>query len=283
MPQCEEEVNKELDLDSDFVLMEDPHPNSSSIHTDIRFFDGFGFDVKNNDYKVVRVLQTYEFVLQTYECNQINTQAEVYSLSTDSWKTIDAANLPVWSVRHGLNINAPFRNCIFCWLGITRHTTKASSSYVEMGIPTIFVFDFSKEVFETMSLPDVCSKLADFSRLRLASLKDNIACIESEDLLPWENGIYIIWVLNEYGVKESWTKLYTVRLEPYTHPIGVLNNGWIICEECDDESSSAMAKLSLCGPVTQETNNLPIQGKFVFNVAVYKESLVSFKKCKSCD
>ncbi|PIA38543.1 hypothetical protein AQUCO_02700033v1, partial [Aquilegia coerulea] len=282
IPQYEEDQEEE----DDEKFLENI-PKSTDILSG-GFISGFGFDFKTNDYKVVRVLQTIEYdvqmIMHTERYNQINTQVEVYSLGTDSWTTIDA-DLPVLTVRPGLNINAPFRKRFFCWLGKTTHTVPASSSsssYVELGITTIFSFDFSKEVFETMPLPDVYSNIGDFNSVRLALLRDNIACIQWEGLLPWEKFVSNIWVLNEYGVKESWTKLYTLCLEPYTKPIGVLNNGWIICNEHDEEASN-VSKLILCDPVTQETMNLPVQGNFVFNVAVYKESLVSFKKCKSCD
>ncbi|PIA36717.1 hypothetical protein AQUCO_03300136v1 [Aquilegia coerulea] len=250
-------------------LPELPFPDYDLSRSSRPIIVGFGFDFKTNDYKVVRALQQQEY--NESICNVIQTVVEVYNFSTNSWRTVVDAVIPVFLYHHNHGhccINTPFQNGgIFCWLGYL-HTPE------EIG--TILLFDFSKEIFETMLLPDRYRVPSKFT-LTLALLKENIACIEWKDLDPWGKYISYIWVLNEFGVKDSWTKLYTVQLEPYTKPIGVFMNGELICEEQDHLGQKS--KLSLCNPVSQEFRSLPFEGPIWFNVAVYKESLVNINKC----
>ncbi|PIA38556.1 hypothetical protein AQUCO_02700044v1 [Aquilegia coerulea] len=132
-------------------------------------------------------------------------------------------------------------------------------------------FDFSKCVFETMPLPDVYT-VGEFN-LRLALFKENVACIEQQFGEKYDCNV---WVMNEYGVKESWYKLCTVKLDQYNYPIGFSKKGEIICKKGDYKEDEE--ELWLCDPVTKELQSLPMQPlEQYFKIAVYKESLVSIK------
>ncbi|KAF9591970.1 hypothetical protein IFM89_010417 [Coptis chinensis] len=119
---------------------------------------GFGFDVKTNDYKVVRIILgggDFEFCL-----------VQVYSLSTNTWRIVDT----VLPLSCGLIVSqpkAPLQNGTYCWL--VRFPYE-SQNFCD----SILSFDFSDEVFRDVPLPDVCSIKSDG---RLAILRENLACI----------------------------------------------------------------------------------------------------------
>ncbi|KAF9591919.1 hypothetical protein IFM89_010277 [Coptis chinensis] len=235
---------------------------------------GFGFDDKSNDYKVVRFFSL---------CKQPNvtthSPAEIYNSSTDSWNIIHAV-LPVIFILS--DPKAPYRNGTYCWL--VRNDDL--SQHERIGEKYILTFDFRNEVFGSLPLPDVDS-VDCFPHL--AIVRENLACIYNvetycditDEWWPWECEI---WVLNEYGVKESWTKLYTVR--PFTisghitysaRKMGISKNG---------EFFLIFWNKQICtyDLVTQEIKKLDVHGYInpsSIEVAAYKESLVSIKGGKN--
>ncbi|KAF9623321.1 hypothetical protein IFM89_000810 [Coptis chinensis] len=134
------------------------------------------------------------------------TLAEMYNLSTDSWTTIDTGVLHVDYISS--DPKAPYRNGSYCWFASKGHPIESDNG--EIFNPFILSFDFSSKVFGTMSLPEVDGVKFD-TYPQLAILRDNLALINKVDF-SYEMGAthFEIWVLNEYGVKESWTKLYKV-------------------------------------------------------------------------
>ncbi|KAF5185728.1 hypothetical protein FRX31_024687 [Thalictrum thalictroides] len=83
-----------------------------------------------------------------------------------------------------------------------------------------------------------------------------------------------VWVLYTYGVKESWTKLYSVG--PFLSPTtkGLSMNGNFLFLVTD-------RKLCMYNIVTQKLTDLSTRGFFnpgQIQVAEYKESLVSVGK-----
>ncbi|PIA38553.1 hypothetical protein AQUCO_02700042v1 [Aquilegia coerulea] len=136
---------------------------------------GFGFDVKSNDYKLVRILEVFR---GSKILKLIERQVEVYSLNNNSWTTIEDVVLPTGIFILGSDLNAPFQNGIYCWLGRKLYSSEYGGM-VRTWLTLLVSFDFSKCVFETMPLPDVYT-VGEFN-LRLALFKENVSCIEQPD------------------------------------------------------------------------------------------------------
>nr|QOE44920.1 S-locus F-box-like protein 5 [Aquilegia coerulea] len=214
---------------------------------------GFGFDVKTNDYKVVR----FVYGSGDFPTDDRYDQADVYSLSTNTWKSLDfvVSITDVYS-----NLKMPFRNGeIYCWI-----VSDWDKSFM-------LSFNCSTEVFATIPLPDdpnVCKPDVAILRGKIAL----ISCFreDSTDLNHFQ-----IWVMNDYGVKDSWTRIYTVGpLSIDFYPIGLAMNGNLIFLVMDQECW--LAQLCLWDVVTQQITFLP--GQYSINnigVAVYKECLLS--------
>lgn len=80
-----------------------------------------------------------------------------------------------------------------------------------------------------------------------------------------------IWLLHEYGVKESWTKLFTIGpLTGTIRPLGFWKNDTIFLDKSDGE-------LVLYDSSTKETINLPIGHAVPLSLQLitYEETLTS--------
>ena len=78
-----------------------------------------------------------------------------------------------------------------------------------------------------------------------------------------------VWLLNEYGVKESWSKLFTLGpLTGIRKPLGFWKNQTMLFMESSD------GQLVVYDTSTVEMSNLQIGGE-LFQVIIYMETLVS--------
>ncbi|KAM7494469.1 hypothetical protein LguiB_029078 [Lonicera macranthoides] len=151
---------------------------------------GFGFDQHSNDYKVVRIVELF------YDDPFIHhdVKAELYKLSTDSWRPLNADVPYVWHQP----CFTPFFNGSFHW-----YAQKDEFQY-----ELILSFNMSTEVFEEIPLPSICS-YPDGKARSLTILNKSLALIlyVREEV----DKFFDIWVMNEYGSKESWTKQFSIR------------------------------------------------------------------------
>ncbi|KAF5186647.1 F-box family protein [Thalictrum thalictroides] len=237
----------------------------------VDFYYGFGFDNKTNDYKVVRIIHD-DYILDGNQ--QSRVRVEVYSLNMDSWRVLDVV-LPI-DIHIASDPRTPYRDGIYCWSGWDSFMENGSVIYRN----SILSFDFTKEVFGTMPMPDVYSFVRGSlvrCSLKLALLRENIACFEwVRDPPKTDNWHCKIWVLNEYGVKESWTKLYTVVLESRAFSKFISLNGMIIWLKWDRLTRNFSFRV--CNPITQELMDLPfdqLDSNQDLLFANYKESCVS--------
>ncbi|BFG22901.1 hypothetical protein CerSpe_091750 [Prunus speciosa] len=150
---------------------------------------GFGFDANTNDYKVVRLVYLYD---------DSTTVAEVYSIATGSWTSLDFVS-PSCILR-GRESQA-FANGALHW-PVPRRT--------DYGIEYIILtFDVSSKLFREMPVPK--SLIFDFKlglQLSVSGDGKSIALFSMDDRC--EDRFLDIWVMKEYGIKESWTKLITL-------------------------------------------------------------------------
>ncbi|OMO95327.1 hypothetical protein COLO4_15974 [Corchorus olitorius] len=171
----------------------------------------FGFSVTTNQYKVV----------QTFYVNGEGPKAEVYTLGTGSWKSLG---------------NAPFSIS----LGCTRFNTflHGACHWVRYSEQRIVCFDFEKEMFrEVPSPPQYKHEPNDC--LELGVIEDSLcACCYRDD----DSYRFDIWVMKDYGVKESWTTQFRIKHTflsdshcDYYYPLILLKNGRMLMSYNDGE------------------------------------------------
>ncbi|CAK9135937.1 unnamed protein product [Ilex paraguariensis] len=202
---------------------------------------GFGFDPITNDYKVVRIVEIFEDDdYYRYEC----TKAQIYNLSTDSWREINAV---VPDISH-FHCFEPFLNGSFHW---------SASYFVGDGDSVddkdfILSFHMSTEVFQKMGFPYVCS-IGDGKYRSLGVLNESLALI-LYDYSAVETKNFDIWVMTEYGVSESWTKQFTIGpLSGVPCPLSIWKNNELLLE-------ASNGQLVSCNLKTQDIKEYEICG-----------------------
>ncbi|KAF3664066.1 hypothetical protein T459_07968 [Capsicum annuum] len=139
---------------------------------------GFGYDESSDDYKVVGCIE-----------DRINlvpqAEVEIYSLKSDSWRSKD-------DVPDGVLLSKPCKcvNGKLHWINNNKESN-------------IISFDLADEKWGKVELP----------RYREGNLFLDLKVLGS-DLCVFCNYMEIhadVWVMRDYGVKESWTKMYSVK------------------------------------------------------------------------
>ena len=164
---------------------------------DARSVFGLAYNSQNNDFKVLRLVSV--FYLE-------EAKAEIYSLSTDSWRTV------VISMESLRGYEPNFGTTMFKWmeppclfLNGALHTVAITSRH-----RFILSFDVNDESFREIMLPPNGPNHLDVVTVNLAVFKGSLAVFVFVQL---RQGILCqIWVMEEYGVTESWTRKYMVPM-----------------------------------------------------------------------
>ncbi|KAJ0097560.1 hypothetical protein Patl1_27854 [Pistacia atlantica] len=168
-----------------------PKPDTTYTSQDSVFY-GLGYDVSIDDYKVVRG------VISAASSGSSSREAkvEVLELKTNTWKKIQYPHSSI-----NINGRGILSNGNLHWLG----TRKSDLGYVRV----IISFDLTDERFKEFApVPEYIIDGVD-----LGTLGDNV-------VIFCERGgtFYEVWEMEKYGVKESWTRLFSVSNEifPYS-------------------------------------------------------------------
>ena len=149
---------------------------------------GFEYDETSDDYKVVRSLR---LIL----AENSSSVSEVYSLKNDSWRRLP--DYP-YNLRY-LRAFAMLVSGALHWLV----TSKAESDRTNL----ILAFDLGVEEYRLVPRPDFSDN----------DCRMNVGVLGG--CLTIYRGNYFnrldVWVMKDYGVKESWTKLFTA-MEPFS-------------------------------------------------------------------
>lgn len=145
------------------------------------YFDGFGYDVSTDGYKLVRIIQSYKVK---------HLEVVIYNLKANSWRRFKAFPYYILDDR----CNGVFVNGSLHWL--------AARGHIRNGENMILAFDLKTEEFYQVSPP--LGKADGFiSQVGVLGECLWITCYYHDE--PSCD----VWVMNEYGVEESWSKLCT--------------------------------------------------------------------------
>ncbi|XP_062014048.1 F-box/kelch-repeat protein At3g06240-like [Rosa rugosa] len=169
-------------------------------------FCGFGYDSATDDYKVI---------MGTRNCKQI----QIFTLKTSSWKVLPLTNALDMSGTAGLLLNGSLH-----WLAEPQPNAGNRQ--------TILSFDLVEEKFrEMIPLPHHDAYFQGMTILR------NYLCVF--ELLVGRDRVNTIWLMKEYGVKQSGTQVIMcskkVMPQEYRHvfmqPICILENGELLVND----------------------------------------------------
>ncbi|RAL54472.1 hypothetical protein DM860_001600 [Cuscuta australis] len=167
------------------------------------FIYGFGYDELNDDYKVVGIFSIF------HSSGSCETEVMSYSLRSDSWRIIGDCKGGVLLNAAGKYVNGKI-HWAMCPDGVT-------------GSLEIVSLDLSKEVFGKVGQPDYGERP---SELTLGVLCGDLCVICQYEMYQMD-----LWVMREYGVVESWTKIVAIpptddpMYQSFSSPLGIGNNG----------------------------------------------------------
>lgn len=206
-----------LAIEEDSIFLWNPSTRKSrrlrSPEINMRFgcyiIYGFGYDECGDDFKVVGIFCVFRNGY-AYE-----TEVKVYSSKADCWRRIEDFPFGI-----PLDDSGKFANGALHW---------AASRDIRSGSPNSWIvvsLDLAKETYGEVLQPSYGEGEYD---LTLGVLGEYL-CI----LCNYGRTRTDVWIMKEYGVRESWTKLVTIpylkETMTYSKPLGISENGDILLE-----------------------------------------------------
>nr|XP_023889660.1 F-box/kelch-repeat protein At3g23880-like [Quercus suber] len=204
----------------------------------------FGFDDIVDDFKVVRFLDTLNTSFMA-DTDFVDVELEVYRLGPGLEKQFDTLlDLNM------LNIFVPYERAkvyddgfFYWWLG-------PNKDYDER----IVSFDCRNEVFRMTPLPDKSVIGHWHEGCRSLMVLNGFVAMAVFPIRRKKKVSFSMWVLLEFGVKESWTRLFRIgHCFDLEWPLCFCKNGELFMENREGQ-------LVLYDPFTQTTKNLQLNG-----------------------
>ena len=192
---------------------------------------GFGYDPTTRDYKVVRIA----YLETESKTVPVPTLVEIYTLSTGVWRYVNPPGPPGLIPDRTIPV---FLNGAVHWLGHTDPNIKGkeddpNGKGKKDGIfrNVIVVFDMVHEVFnKVMAVPESLERVKHL-RMGVAVVGDgSLALVPcSSVVVNDEVDSNSVWVMREYGVAESWTRLFDFNvLGGIERVVGFKKNGEVL-------------------------------------------------------
>ncbi|XP_016457494.1 F-box/kelch-repeat protein At3g06240-like [Nicotiana tabacum] len=219
---------------------------------------GFGFDWIGNDYKVIRILEVFKDA--DWSPDVIDQKVEVYDLHTDSWREFRVGQQ--FPKVHWLPHFEIFHKGAFHWYA------NIDDAMV------ILCFDMSTEIFRTMIMPDSFNDY-DGKYYSLVILNESLTLIcypDSYAEIDLTQDSMDVWIMMDYGVRDSWTKKYMIRPPPFKSPLTIWKNHLLFLQN----KGGLLISYDL---ISNEAKEFNLQGyPQSLRIIVYKESLISIPK-----
>ncbi|XP_047331918.1 F-box/kelch-repeat protein At3g23880-like [Impatiens glandulifera] len=145
---------------------------------------GFGYDEASSDYKVIRIK---------------STEVNIYGLKRDSWRKIG-----IFPKGFPMDTKCTFVSGSLHWAPTGENEWEALFHNYWNSDNPIVSFDLSKETYSEISQP--CYE-KDATESYLGVLGDSLLCILRDYFYEQAE----VWVMNEYGKVESWSKLFSIQ------------------------------------------------------------------------
>ncbi|KAK6133250.1 hypothetical protein DH2020_033011 [Rehmannia glutinosa] len=211
---------------------------------------GFGYDSGNDDYKVIRVVEFRHEISHVW----MASETKIYGLKSNSWRRIEDFPYPLPFLRGNWRV----------------HVNGALHTLVEdpdnMDAARIFAFSVQTEKHYQLHMPP---------GVRIRGVDVNLDVIDGcLSVVCTNRSRVIIWVMKDYGVKESWIKLLTIsppaiERNDFVKPLVYSRDGDKVLLNCDDK------RLVWYDLRKKTVDNVDVDGiPFVFYAEACVESLV---------
>ncbi|GMJ01511.1 CONSTITUTIVE EXPRESSER OF PR GENES 1, CONSTITUTIVE EXPRESSER OF PR GENES 30 [Hibiscus trionum] len=180
---------------------------------------GFAYDHISDDYKLLRIVQSSCLVVDFFE-----SEVMVYSLKTNYWRR--RKDFPFY-LKYTRTMHAVLaNNALHCEVS-TKPVSDSESFDADFDL--IAAFDLATEEYHIIGLPDCLGERLSTDINVMGGCLCLIATYQEVDV---DVDVAVdIWIMKEYGVKESWTKLLSVKTyqcfeaAPYVLPLVFSKNG----------------------------------------------------------
>ncbi|XVF39340.1 hypothetical protein PTKIN_Ptkin01aG0026800 [Pterospermum kingtungense] len=162
-----------------------------------RIFYGFGYDSFNDDYKLLRIVQDES--LDFPQNILFTTEVKVYNLKTNSWRSCE--QIPNYYLMNYWGMEYYKFVCGALHLLGTKELTRWP-----LRARVIIAFDVASEKHHPIELPN---DMKPYDNIVLGALRDCLCAIISNSSDFKVN----IWVMKDYGVKESWTIMHCLQYQ----------------------------------------------------------------------
>ncbi|KAH6779962.1 hypothetical protein C2S52_011199 [Perilla frutescens var. hirtella] len=196
---------------------------------------GFGFDHINFDFKVVKIL---------YSCDnehEFMPKALICSVKSGSWRSSGLV-VPCFMSKNWAS--SVFVNGVVHWLAYKQPRIDGQPNCI-MG------FDVVEEAFKLMEVPQNLGP--NSKELRLCSWIDEKSVALFVGYHENMGEAWDLWLMNDYGNVESWTRNRTIVLEQVFYPLKIVNGGDILAAIGDeklvsiDVENEEVRDLEVCG------------------------------------
>ncbi|CAL5344395.1 unnamed protein product [Camellia sinensis] len=215
---------------------------------------GFGYDFVTDDYKLMRTTQ-----FQGKNWDLFESEVRVYSLKSNSWRRIQDFPYYLWhSFQHGVFVGGALH-----WV-VSRNYVSDSVNFL------VAAFDLTNEEYRLVPQPEFSDE--DFY-ICVGEL-DGCLCI----FCNYDQVRFDVWVMKDYGVKESWSKLFSIakpqgiRLFDSVTPVAYSKSGGEVLLVQDNDN---LIWFDLEHKTVKNINIHGLPKLFVTNMCV--ESLVPLK------
>ncbi|XP_059450214.1 F-box/kelch-repeat protein At3g23880-like isoform X2 [Corylus avellana] len=246
-----------------------PEPNLVSSKSDgiLKHSHGFGYDPSTNDVKLVRLAYHEPHIMK------VPPLVEIYTLNTGCWRAVTS---PAPSYIINERCLSVFVNGASHWVA---HTPPNEPTFRNV----IVAFDMGDEVFREIAVPN-CFVGKLYLNMTVA-VRDGLLCLvpfnergfnEREE--EQEKECFYIWVMKEYGIRESWTKLFNIHIGGLKRVVGFRKNGEVlVTDRCGEllsyePNTQLETRLGFCKFSSLETKIWFVESWFYLDK--YIESLI---------
>ncbi|CAI8611678.1 unnamed protein product [Vicia faba] len=177
---------------------------------------GFGYDSFSGEFKLVSISYFVDLRNRSFD-----SHVKIYTMRTDVWKTLTSMPYALCCARTmGVYLSGALH-----WV-VTRDLEPES-------LDLIVAFDLRFEVFREVKLPGSVDGKLDMD---VAVLRGMLCMVENRASEGFD-----VWVMREYGLGESWCKVFTVeqprdvKLIKLLKPLGYSKNGDKVLFEQDSK------------------------------------------------
>ncbi|XP_022893592.1 F-box protein CPR30-like [Olea europaea var. sylvestris] len=242
------------------ILPDNPIKYPTPLSCFSKVIYGLAYDSRKDDYKVVQVVEFRNKTSHIWECSE----AEIYSMKSNSWNRIEGFSypLPILKGKWGIHVNGALHTLVEDYFHI----------YSDKSIRIMSFSVESENHYEVMLPPNF--------RIKNVKLKLDVlgGCL---CLVCTSKFGASIWVMKEYGVEESWTKLISIdssTIDPdgilrplaYLKPLAYSKNCENVLLAYDDK------RLVWYNFIRKTIKNVSVRGlPFLFFPEACVESLIS--------